>query len=262
MVDFINEVEEELRKDKYNVLLRKFGPVIVALIFIIVAGAGYVEFQKYSRSKEARAASASYTVAAKLAADGDLQAAIARFVALAEIAPSGYAGLSFSRAAGIKVQLGDLQGAVDLFDRSAQAFTKPIHKDLSRLKAAYILMELGRYDDVGVRASVLAVDDAPYQDLAKELLAHASLKTDDIVSARTQFTFLANAPGVLSGVQGRAKQAVALLGARLEVPDLAVDVEDLTPAGEIVAEEIAPQDGALENPAETSDETPEETPKD
>jgi len=25
MVDFINEVEEELRKDQYNVLLRKWG---------------------------------------------------------------------------------------------------------------------------------------------------------------------------------------------------------------------------------------------
>jgi len=32
VVDFINEVEEELRKDEYNRLLRRYGPYILAVI--------------------------------------------------------------------------------------------------------------------------------------------------------------------------------------------------------------------------------------
>ncbi len=227
MVDFINEVEEELRKDKYNELLRKFGPLIIAIIIGVVAVSGYVEFQKYSKSKKARATAASYTQAAKLADVGDLQAAIEKFIAISKVSPDGYAGLSLSRAAGLKVQLGDLDSAVNLFDRSATAFSEPIHKDLSSLKASYILMELGRYDEVKTRASALAVDGAPYRDLAKELLAHAYLETGDMEAARSEFAYLANAPGILNGVKSRAKQAMMLMNANIEIAPLSVNVEDL-----------------------------------
>ena len=48
MVDFINEVEEELRKDEYNRLLRRYGPYILAVIVAIVAGTGFLEYQKYT----------------------------------------------------------------------------------------------------------------------------------------------------------------------------------------------------------------------
>ncbi|MCF6275953.1 MAG: hypothetical protein L3J05_09345, partial [Robiginitomaculum sp.] len=60
MVDFINEVEEELRKDKYNQLLRKYGPYIIAAIFMIVAATGYTEYNKSKVSNTAKSASAAY----------------------------------------------------------------------------------------------------------------------------------------------------------------------------------------------------------
>ena len=231
MVDFINEVEEELRKDKYNTLLRKFGPYIIGLIIAVIAATGFLEFQKYSKSKKARSTSASYVAATKLAETGDLQAAIDRFIALSEVAPSGYAGLSLSRAAGMKVQLGDMEGAVSLFDRSADAFTMPLHKDLSSLKAAYLLMDQGRYDDVKARLSAISGDDAPFRDLAKELSAHATLKSGDTESARKQLTYLSNVPGVLSGVKTRAGQTLTLMNASRPVstPDIAV-VDAVVPA--------------------------------
>jgi len=63
VVDFINEVEEELRKDDYNRLLKKYGPAIGAVLFLIVAGAGFLEFREYSANKKAQAVSAVYTAA-------------------------------------------------------------------------------------------------------------------------------------------------------------------------------------------------------
>jgi len=213
LVDFINEVEEELRKDKYNELLRKYGPYIVAAIFVIVAATGYMEYRKNKIANTAEAASATYMSAGKLEEAGDLQGAINKFVGLAKVAPDGYAGLSLSRAAGMKVQLGNLNGAVSLFDQAAEKFDKPIHKDLASLKAVYILLDQGRYADVQARAGLLAVDGAPYADLAKEALAHAALKSGDIEAARTGFAYLSNAPGVLPGVKTRAAQSLALLNA-------------------------------------------------
>ncbi|MCF6221516.1 MAG: tetratricopeptide repeat protein [Robiginitomaculum sp.] len=227
MVDFINEVEEELRKDKYNQLLRKFGPYIVAVIFMIVAVTGYTEYNKSKISNTAKSASAAYVSASKVEASGDLQAAINKFTALASVAPDGYAGLSLTRAAGLKVQLGDMDGAVSLFDQAAEKFSHPIHKDLASLKAAYILLDQGRYDDVQARAGQLALDGAPYADLAKELLAHAALKSGDTATARTQFAYLSNAPGVLGGVKSRAGQALALIAANRAVETPKIKIPDL-----------------------------------
>ena len=244
MVDFINEVEEELRKDKYNDLLKKFGPLIVAIIVAIVAVAGYIEYKKYADGVEARKVSASFVDATKLAETGDLQAAIDKFVALAEVSPEGYAGLSYSRAAALKVQLGDMAGAVGLLDQSAAKFVKPVHKDLAGLKAAYILMDEGRFDDVIARATTLAADKAPYADLAKELLAHAQLQSGDEAAARTQFTYLSNVPGVLNGVKNRAEQSLLLLNANRAVPapTLEEGTEDISvPTPEVETPEAAPE---------------------
>jgi len=210
LVDFINEVEEEL--------LRRFGPYIVGLIIGVVAVAGYIEYKKYSTGVLARKTSASFVAANKLAEAGDIQGAISKFSDLAELAPAGYAGLSYTRAAGLKLQLGDLAGAVTMFDKSAGSFEKPVHIDLARLKAAYVLMDQDRYDDVLTRAQELTVDGAPYSDLARELIAHAELGSGNTDAARTQFTYLANVPGVLDGVKNRADQSLLLLNANRTIP--------------------------------------------
>lgn len=253
MVDFINEVEEELRKDKYNQLLRKFGPYIVAVIFMIVAATGYMEYNKSKFANTAKSASAAYMSAGKIETSGDLLAAINKFVALAKVAPDGYAGLSLTRAAGMKVQLGDMDGAVSLFDQAAEKFNKPIHKDLASLKSVYILLDLGHYDDVQARAGLLAVDGAPYGDLAKEVLAHAALKSGDTSAARSGFAYLSNAPGVLGGVKVRAGQALALINANRSMIELdSTAVQDKLPA---------PEPEAPVNNTDTKDKTTKKDPQ-
>ncbi len=239
MVDFINEVEEELRKDKYNQLLRKFGPYIVGVIIVIVAATGYIEYNKSKTSNTAKSASAAYMSAGKIEASGDLQTAIAKFVALADVAPDGYAAMSLTRAAGMKVQLGDLDAAVNLLDQAAVKFAEPVHKDLAGLKSAYILLEQGRYDEAQVRASSLAVNGAPYADLAKEVLAHAAYNSDDIAAARSNFTYLSNAPGVLNGVKARSEAALALINANRPIAQFDSEVvPDALPVQELVTPQL------------------------
>ena len=72
MVDFITEVEEELRKDDYNRLLKKYGPFIALVLFLIVAGAAFIEWRKYSNDKTAQQVAAIYTAADESLEDGDL----------------------------------------------------------------------------------------------------------------------------------------------------------------------------------------------
>ena len=235
MVDFINEVEEELRKDEYNRLLRRYGPFIVAVIVAIVAFTGFLEYQKYAKDKAARATSASYVAASDAAAAGNADQSIAGFLDIADKAPAGYAGLSLVRAATLKLEGGDSGEAVRLLDQAATTFETQRHKQLAQIKAAYILANDGAYSDVINRIGPLMEKDAPYEFLARELMGFAGLKSGDETLAREQFGYLESIPGVPPTIKERAKQNLSLMrtaaaeAATVKAPELAAPT---TPANE------------------------------
>jgi len=211
VVDFINEVEEELRKDEYNRLLKRYGPFIAAVIVVIVAGTGFLEFQKYTKDRAARATSASYIDASDKAAAGNVDQSISGFMAIAEKAPAGYAGLSLVRAATLKLEGGDSAEAIRLLDQAAITFETPRHAQLAQIKAAYILANDGAYSDVISRIGPLMEKDAPYEFLARELMGFAALKSGDETLAREQFGYLESIPGVPATIKERAKQNLSLM---------------------------------------------------
>jgi len=211
VVDFINEVEEELRKDEYNRLLKRYGPLIVAGIVAIVAGTGFLEYRKYANDKSARATSASYVDASDKANDGQQDAALQGFLDIADKAPAGYAGLSLVRAATLKLEAGDRAEAVRLLDQAATTFETPRHIQLAQIKAAYILAGEGAYNDVLSRTGPLIVKDAPYEYLARELMGFAALQSGNESKAREQYGYLESIPGVPATIKERAKQALSLM---------------------------------------------------
>lgn len=214
MVDFINEVEEELRKDDYNRLLKKYGPIIGAILFLIVAGAAFLEWREYADDKAAQKIAAVYTAADSALEDGNSDEAVAKFSALGETGPDGYAGLALMRAAAIQQDQGDTAGAISFFDQAAAKFTTPRHKQLAQLKAAYLVADQGAYSDVIARLNTLVESDAPYEFLARELLGFAQLQSGDQVSAREQFAYLTSIPGVPQSVKQRAEQSMSLMNAK------------------------------------------------
>ena len=250
MVDFINEVEEELRKDDYNKFLKQYGPYLLGLIIAVVLVAAYFEFAKLRDSNTARSVSAAYVEAVETAADGETDEAVRRFIAIAEKSPKGYAGLSYMQAASLKLDQNQPLDAISLFEKAGNAFDKPRHSDLAQLKAAYVLTGQGRYDDAALRLASLAEKDAPYEYLARELLALALKETGDIDRAKKEYSYLENIPGVPATIQLRAKQAMTLIRV----------AEDAAAPAEPVSELKTEEDTSLGTEITTlSPETGEET---
>ncbi len=225
MVDFINEVEEELRKDEYNRLLKRYGPYIVAAIVAIVAGTGFLEYRKFAKDKAARATSASYVAASDKANEGEVDVALNEFLEIANKAPAGYAGLSLVRAATLKLEAGDRVEAVRLLDQAATTFETPRHSQLAQIKAAYILAGEGAYNDVLSRTGALTAKDAPYEFLARELSGFAALQSGDNAKAREQYGYLESIPGVPPTIKERAKQALSLMRTSAAMQPPAIDPE-------------------------------------
>lgn len=210
MVDFISEVQEELRKDDYNRWLKKYGPLALAIVVAIIAAASYVEWKKASDARQAEKTSFAYLQAVELAQSDDAKG-VAAFESLSATAPNGYAGLSLLRAAELKLNDGDIAGALQLLDRAASTFESKRHSQLAQMKAAYILAGQGNYADVITRMTPLTEKGEPYEFLARELIGFSAKESGDLQTARKQFSYLETIPGVPDSVQARAKQNLSLM---------------------------------------------------
>lgn len=228
MVDFISEVQEELRKDDYNKWMKRYGPFVLGFIVLVIAAAGYMEWNKANTERLARATSASYITASNLAAEGNVDASIKSFLRLSEEAPAGYSGLSLMRAGELELGKGNTSQAVTLLDRAAQTFETTRHQQLAQIKAAYILAGEGAYGDVITRATPLAETGEPYEYLARELLGFAAKENGDMATALKQFTYLDTIPGVPESIKQRAEQNLGLMSAKSK--DTAGTTENIAPA--------------------------------
>jgi len=210
VVDFVSEVQEELRKDDYNKWLKKYGPLVVAIIVAVILFASYLEWKKSRDESVAAKTSYAYLQAAE-ASEGDPTKGVEEFLALSGTAPTGYAGLSLLRASSIELDKGNLQQAVNLLDQAAGTFESPRHGQLAQMKAAYILAGQGSYSDVITRMGPLAEKGQPYEYLARELIGFSAKESGDLQTARKQFSYLETIPGVPDTVQRRAKQNLLMM---------------------------------------------------
>jgi len=252
VVDFINEVEEELRKDEYNRYLKRYGPYIATALAVLIIGVAFSEWRDSQKEKLARAMSLDYMAASEFEEAGQVSEAVQAFDKLAAKAPSGYAGLSLIRAANLKLEAGEDIEAVRYLDLAAAQFEVRRHQELAQMKAAYILANEGAYSDVMNRVQPLTEKGAPYEFLARELLGLAAYKTGDEALARENWGYLSSIPGVPATIKERADAALGLMRVEtaLKAPEvIAVQNEDET--------ETTP-DPESNKSAEESVETPNE----
>lgn len=227
MVDFINEVEEELRKDRYNALLKKWGPLIVLVLVGIVAFAGYLEWKKDSVSKAAQASSISFIDAQVKGSSGDIDGAIRDFNAIADVAPSGYQYLSLSQAAALELDRGNRSEAIALFTRASNAATETRHADLAKYKAATIAFNDAKYAEVESLLQDLTLDTRPYRHVARELMGHNLLKQGNEAAAIAEFRALSRDLDMPEGVKERVTQQLTLLNA-MSASETASNEDDTT----------------------------------
>lgn len=236
MVDVFDEVEEELRKERYQALLREWGPWVGgAAAAIVISVAGY-QFWEWRSGASASAASDQYMDAAAALEEGDLQRAESGFAALAESGPRGYAALALLRQGEIALQQGEADEAGRLFELAAERAPEPTTRQLAQYKAALARYDSLSYDDLTIRLTPLTEGEAPFGPLARELMAAAALRDERWDEARRAYDLLAIALNAPPGVSRRAAEALVFI--RQNAP---ASAQDAGPQ----AEEPAPSDDAV-----------------
>ena len=217
MVDVFDEVEEELRQERYHALLRKWGPWVLGGAVTIVAGVAGYQIWHAQSTAAAEAASDTYIEAATLFEEGDLAAADAAFADMAESGPTGYATLSLLRQGEIALSENRAEDAARYFEQAAARAPEPLTRQLARYKAALALFDTLSYDDLSVRLTPLTEGEAYFGTLARELIAAAAMRDERWEEARSAYELLSISLDSPPGVSRRANEALVYI--RQNAPD-------------------------------------------
>lgn len=216
MSDIFREVEEDLKRERYEDLWKSYGVYIVGAAVALVATVAGVSWWNAAQQSAAEDAARQFVAAGQLAEDGDTQAAADAFAAIAENSTGNYDVVAGLRTAGLLADSGDTQGAVAAYDAIAAGSGDSILKGLASIKAAILLADTASPDELKVRLTPLADEGAPWRFSALELLGFAALRADNSDEAIEHYQALADATGAPPLARERARDM--LRGLQVEGP--------------------------------------------
>lgn len=247
MVDVFEQVEEELRSDRYKRFARTWLPVIGGVLVVaLIAALSWWGWQSWQTS-QADKASAAYDRGMEALQANNPTGADAAFAEAAKSGNGAYKALALMQQAGIAVTANKTQDAVKLFDDAAKAAGDPIIADAAAIKAVFLLMDTAPLEEIQKRLEPLAKDKRPLHAFAQEAQAMALLQHGKNADARQIFVQLQLGQDVPDSIRQRAQVAVGAIdsGAVAGLADIvraaaALPPEAAQPPAQAAAQAAAP----------------------
>ncbi|MFD2738856.1 tetratricopeptide repeat protein [Sulfitobacter aestuarii] len=217
---FIDEVTEEVRRDRLFGLMRRYGWIAVLLVVLIVGGAAWNEYQK-SRERAEAEALGDAMLAAMQADDSAARAAALDDVGAPEAAAA--AVLGFLTAAE-HAEAGDIDAAVARLDAVAVNGAAPeIYRQIAQFKALTLKSASAPAAERRQGFEAMAQPGAPLRLLAAEQLALIEIEENAPDAAIARYQDILNDAGTTPDLQQRALQVIVALGGEPELDASATD---------------------------------------
>jgi len=205
---FIDEVSEEVRRDRLYGYLRRYGWIGVLLVLLLVGGAAWNEWRKARDAAEAQAVG-----------DGILDALeteneAARIDALASLGVDGKVlAVPALLTASEMERAGDPEGAMAALERViADDAVRGVYRDLATLK--WVMVSDGLADDAARREALdpLTRPGTPFRMLALEQAALIDLAAGDTGAALEGLGRIVEDAETTQGLRERAESLIVALG--------------------------------------------------
>ena len=192
---------------------RRYGMLIVAAVVLILAGtSGYVGWNYWTEQRANRSGD-QFSQALQLANQGRTEEALEALRRLEAEGVGAYPVLARMRAATVMAEAGEFEEAIAAFDSVAGDSSVPASiRDMARLRAALLLVDHGTYADVASRAEPLADDANTLRHSAREAMALAAWREEDMENALRLFELIIDDPAAPANTRQRAGMMVELIG--------------------------------------------------
>lgn len=203
---FVQQVEEEVRRERWSQFFKKWGWWIGgALAAIILAVAGYEVYKSVTSSAAADAGQQFSEAQAKLA-QGDDAAARQTLTRLSMSGPGAYRAAAMVERATALEAANDLPNALKAFDEAARLTDAPALKASISLRAAYLAAEIESFAALQTRLKPLVDAGGPYALLARELIGVEAVEAGQNDVAIREFTAIRDALDAPQSMQQRASE--------------------------------------------------------
>ncbi|KUF11481.1 hypothetical protein [Pseudoponticoccus marisrubri] len=206
---FIEEVTEEVRRDRLYALMRRYGWIAVLVVLLIVGGTAFREYRKASEMAQAQAFGDSILAAL------DAPTAEARIDALRAVAPEGPGSAAVLQMliAAEEGSAGEDGEAVERLQAVANDTEVPgIYRQVASYKALTRGADILSEDERRAGLEALAVPGQPLRLLAEEQLALMEIEAGDTEAAVIRLQALAEDAEATTGLRRRARQLIVALG--------------------------------------------------
>ena len=207
------EVDEEIRQEQFKKLWARFGNLIIAVCFLVIAGVAGFKGWQYWQLKQSEEAAASFFNSLKLAESGKAEDALKQLEAIDH---KGFAVLARVRSANLLASQGKADDAVKIYDAvAADASADAALRDLARMRAAVALADKASPADLEARVKPFDVAGNPWRHAAREIMAGALWRSGDAAGADKLVQTILADPETPIGVRQRAMVLSELLAPQL-----------------------------------------------
>jgi hypothetical protein len=211
LTDLFEEVEEQLRSDRYRTLARKLLPWVLGVAALALAGAlGFWGWDTHQSRNIAKGAE-SYHAAVTAFTTGNVPEARRLWTEASKTPAKGYKALALLQLGGLAMQENKPADAVKLFDEAAAAAPDPLIGDVARLKSAFAVLDTAPYKDVEARLKPLMEEGRPFRLQAREALAFAKISAGDLKGAQGDLVVVSQSLDAGDGARARAQATIALI---------------------------------------------------
>ncbi|MFK7881352.1 tetratricopeptide repeat protein [Roseobacter sp.] len=211
---FIEEVNEEVRRDRLFTLLKRYGWIGALIVILIVGGAAWSEYQKAQATARAQALGDGMLTALS---GEDSAERLAALEALSAENATGQALLAMLTA-GEAQRSGNVDTAIAALDAvSVDPEVAEIYRQIASFKSLTLQAETSNQDARRQGFEALSMAGSPLRLLAEEQLALMDVADGDVEAAIDRFQSILQDASVTSDLQQRALQVIVALGG---TPDL------------------------------------------
>jgi hypothetical protein len=190
VADIFQEVDEEVRRERFRQLWNRYANYIIAAMVILVLGIGGYRAYQWWEAKKAAQSGAAFEVATALVTEGKTAEAEAALSRIAAEGNAGYRVLARLREASALAGH-DIAAAVKIYDNIASdGSVSALLQDLARVRAGLLLMDSASLPDLRGRLEAVAGPNRPFRHTARELLAFSAWRAGDAAAAK-QFADMA-----------------------------------------------------------------------
>tara|TARA_B100000686_G_scaffold72987_1_gene78713 strand:- start:5981 stop:6625 length:645 start_codon:yes stop_codon:yes gene_type:complete len=210
--DVFQEVEEDIREEKYKKIWNRYKYYFISTILIIVMGVALNAFLKQQSIKEVSERSEKFFDAISLVNEDSEQAIflLNDFSKTEEKSSEYNIILSLFMEASIKREKKDFSGALDIYKNVAVKKVDDFYIDYANLSASEVLISMKQIDEAINLLENLILKSSPLALIAKEYLGYIEISRGNLVKSKMIFNEIYEDASVSESMKIRVKEVLSI----------------------------------------------------